>query len=371
MLVVVSDATRQSGAPEVVEAILARLTRAGVRPDAVRAAVASGLHSPPDERGYDALLGRAASMVRRAAVPPWLPGDFVDHGVTSRGTPVLLHRALTEADHVVLTGAIGFHYYAGFGGGRKSILPGLAAPASIAANHLLALSGPGGGRHADATTAQLEGNPVHLDMVEGAARCAPSFLVNTVVGADRQVCAAFAGHWEQAHRTGCAWLLKGRSVPVPGPRPFVLVSAGGAPHDVDLIQAHKAIDAAFPLVAAGGAMVVLAACPRGAGHPQMVAWLDGRSAAEIRARLSRRYEVYGQTAHALRVKAEQVRIWLVSSLPPALVERAGMLPAESAAAAVRSAERYLGGANIGYCLPRGAACLPRLAFGLTRDGTGS
>jgi nickel-dependent lactate racemase len=371
VLLVVSDATRESAAAEVVVALLARLASAGVRPDAVRAAIATGLHSPPDEAGYRALLGPAASTLRRAATPPWLEGDFVDHGVTSRGTPVRLHRALSEADHVVLTGAIGFHYYAGFTGGRKSILPGLAAGASIAANHLLALSGPGGGRHAAATAATLDGNPVHLDMMEAAARRAPSFLVNTVVGADRRLRAAFAGDWVRAHRAGCAWLLQRRTVPHAGPRPFALVSAGGSPHDVDLVQSHKAIEAAFPLVAAGGAMVVLAECPRGGGHPQMEAWLDGRSAAEIRAQLARRYEVYGQTAHALRTKAEQVRIWFVSSLPPALVERAGMLPARSAADAVHAAERHLGGGTQGYFVPRGAACLPRPSFELTREGAGS
>jgi len=371
VLLVVSDATRESGAAEVVQALLVRLRGAGVLPDAVRAAVATGLHPPPGEEGYRALLGPAASLVRRTAVPPWLPTDFVDHGVTSRGTPVHLHRALSEADRVVLTGAIGFHYYAGFSGGRKSILPGMAAAASIAANHLLALSGPEGRRHPAATAAQLAGNPVHLDMTEGAARCAPSFLVNTVVGADRQLRAAFAGHWELAHRTGCDWLLRHRAVAIDGPRPFALVSAGGLPHDVDLIQAHKAIEGAFPLVAAGGAMVVVAACPRGAGHVQMEAWLDGRDADAIRARLASRYEVYGQTAHALRAKAERVRTWLISSLPPALVERAGMIPAASVGEAMRAAAQHLGGGTEGYFVPRGAACLPRLSPGLTREGTGS
>lgn len=144
-----------------------------------------------------------------------------------------------------------------------------------------------------------------------------------------------------------------------GPRPFALVSAGGSPHDIDLIQAHKTIEAAFPLVAAGGAMVVLAACFRGVGHPQMEAWLDGRDAGALRAALERRYEVYGQTAHALRVKAEPVRIWLVSSLSPDQVQRAGMTPAASAAEALRAAAAYLGGATPGYFVPQGAACLPR------------
>jgi lactate racemase len=258
----------------------------------------------------------------------------------------------------VLTGAIGFHYYAGFTGGRKSICPGLAAPETIAANHLLALQPQGSGRHPAARAGRLDGNPVHLDMREACAAVAPAYLLNVITGPAGRVEAAVAGHWEQAHRRGCDLLLARRAVGFHGPRPLAVVSAGGAPHDLDLIQAHKAMEAAMPLVRPGGAIVVLAACPRGAGHPQMEAWLDGRDAAALRAALERRYEVYGQTAHALRSKAERCRIWLVSGLPEELVRRAGMLPASSAEEGLRSAAAHLGGGGEGYLLPRGAACLP-------------
>lgn len=376
VLLVVSDPTRATVAEQVVGALLRRLRRAGVAERDVSYAIASGLHLPPVDRAAAALLGeKISARLRRAAMPPWTPADFADLGATRRGTPIRVHRDLLAADRVVLTGAIGFHYYAGFTGGRKSICPGLAAPESIAANHLLALAPGGDGRHPAARAGRLDDNPVHLDMREACAKVSPAFLINVIPGHGGAVEAAVAGEWDAAHRAGCDLLLARRSVPYDRPRMLAVVSAGGVPHDVDLIQAHKAMEAAAPLVAPGGAMIVLAACPRGAGHPQMEAWLDGRDAAALRADLERRYEVYGQTAHALRSKAERCRIWLVSTLPEGLVRRAGMLPAASAAEALRAAAAYLGGGGPAYCLPRGAACLPvprnEGSGGVDTRGTGS
>jgi nickel-dependent lactate racemase len=105
-------------------------------------------------------------------------------------------------------------------------------------------------------------------------------------------------------------------------------------------------------------MVVVAECSRGLGHPQMERWLDGRSAAELGRALRHGYQVYGQTAHALRTKAEAVAIWLVSSLPPETVRRAGLRPARKVDHALREARQHVGSGTAGYLLPRGAAFLP-------------
>lgn len=358
VLILVSDATRPSAADRVLPALLERLARAGVTEKDVRFAVAGGLHAQANEAAVARIVGdEMARRLRRAASPPWRPGHFVDLGDSRRGTPIRVHRALVDADRVILTGALGFHYYAGFTGGRKSVLPGMAAPEAIAANHLLALRSDGGGREPGARVAHLDGNPVHLDMAEACARVGPAFLVNVVPGAGGSVEAAVAGHWDRAHRRGCTQLLRRRTVLVESPRDLVVVSPGGHPRDIDLIQTHKAIDMARPLVRPGGAMIVLARCERGAGHPVLDAWLDGRGAAALAQGLRRGYEVYGQTAHALRSKAEEIAIWLVSETARDLVRRAGMRAAPDGDAAVREAAAYLGGGGAGYLLERGAELL--------------
>jgi nickel-dependent lactate racemase len=358
VLILVSDTTRPSAADRVLPVLLDRLARAGLRDEDVRYAVAGGLHPQADQAAAAGIVGdEMARRLRRGAPPPWRPGDFIDLGDSRRGTPIRVHRALVDADRVILTGALGFHYYAGFTGGRKSVLPGMAAPEAIAANHLLALLPDGDGREPGARVACLDGNPVHQDMAEACARIAPTFLVNVVPGAGGRVEAAFAGHWDRAHRRGCAELLRMRTVLVDFPRDLVVVSPGGHPRDIDLIQTHKAIDMALPLVRPGGAMIVLARCERGPGHPVLDAWLDGRGAAALGQRLRKSYEVYGQTAHSLRSKAEEIAIWLVSEISRDLVRRTGMRAAPDPDAAVQQAAAYLGGGGAGYLLERGAELL--------------
>lgn len=351
VLIVVSDGTRSTAADRTVPALLRRLSGAGIPDSDVRYIVACGLHPQPDDREAAAIVGaEVARRLQRVCSTPVDGADFVDMGATRRGTPIRVHRALVEHSRVILTGAVSFHYYAGFTGGRKSILPGLAAPESIAANHLLAL-GPEG-RHPAAIAGRLDGNPVHMDMAEACARIDPAFLINVITGPGGVVEAAFAGHWDRAHRHACRELRAARIVRVPEARDLVLLSAGGHPRDIDLLQAHKAIEAAFPVVRRGGAMIVLAACPRGIGHPRLDAWLDGRAAPALALDLRRSYEVYGQTAHALRSKTEAVTTWFVSGLPDAAVRRAGMRPAADAAQALREAAAHLGGGARGWLIPR-------------------
>ena len=362
VLLVISDATRATAAHRVVPALLERLQEAGVKDRHISYAVACGLHLPPDDAVAAGLIGAAAARIRRTAAGADRAEDFADLGTTRRGTPIRLHRALLEADRVILTGAIGFHYYAGFTGGRKSILPGLAAPETIAANHLLALSAQGG-REPAAAAGRMDDNPVHLDMAEACARIDPAFLVNVILGAAGRLESAVAGHWDRAHRRGCEDLRRRRAVQAGEPADLVLVSAGGHPHDIDLIQSHKAMEAARALVRPGGAMIVLGACPRGVGHPRLAAWLDGRDAATLALALRETYEVYGQTAMALRQKAESMPIWLVSELDPQTVRRAGLRPAADPGVALQEAAAYLGGGGRGWVMPHGAADLPLVAAG--------
>ena len=354
VLIVISDATRSTAADRVVPALLERLGRAGVPDRSVQYAVACGLHPPPSDPIAAGLIGEAAQRIQRAELGRE-GDDFVLLGTTTRGTPVRVHRVLQEADVVILTGAVGFHYYAGFTGGRKAVLPGLAAPDAIAANHLLALDPERRKRDPRAATGRIEDNPVHLDMEEACARVDPSFLVNVSMAGGREVEFAVAGHWREAHGEACRRLLGRRTVAFQGPRDLVVVSAGGHPWDIDLIQAHKAMEAALPLVHPGGAMVVLAECPNGVGHPQMERWLDGRSAADLGEALSRGYEVYGQTAHALRTKAEAIDILLISSLDDAVARRAGLRPVPTLEAALEQLE---GRIRSGYVLESGAHVLP-------------
>ncbi len=349
-VVVVSDASRSTGVDRYLPPLLERIRQSGV--ETVSVAVGCGLHRPPDGREIARILG--AGPAGREAVTVHDPdddGNLVALGTTTAGTPVRVHRALVEHDAVVLTGAVGFHYYAGFSGGRKAVVPGMAARETIVGNHLRALRADGS-RHPDARAGRLEGNPVHRDMVESAALVGPAFLVNSVMGDDGSIEAAFAGDWRGAHEAACRYVGATRTVRVE-PRPLVVVSAGGAPHDIDLVQSHKAFEAVYPIVARGGCVVLVADCPDGFGAADLEAGLTRMDETALVGELRRDYRVYLQTALAWRRKLGTCRLVLVSGMDAAAVAATGAIPARDLSDALRKAAGVVGRHAAGWLLPDG------------------
>jgi nickel-dependent lactate racemase len=180
-------------------------------------------------------------------------------------------------------------------------------------------------------------------MQEAAAKVDPAFLVNSVTDDAGRVVAVFAGHWREAHRAGCEWFAERRAVRAPQARRLVVASAGGYPKDINLIQAHKAMEHAQAAVADGGALVLAAECRDGIGHTGFLSWMARRAdLGAFRARLRDQYEVYGQTAYALAAKLERFRVVLISALPEREVEAAGMAPASSLSRALEMARLWTG-----------------------------
>jgi nickel-dependent lactate racemase len=270
-------------------------------------------------------------------------------GRTRQGTRVVVNRALREHDRVVLTGGIGFHYYAGFSGGRKAVVPGLASRETVTRNHLRALL-PDGKRHPGAAAGRLDGNPVHRDMAEGASMVGAHLLVNTVIDAAGRIERLFAGHWRSAHLAGCAYLRATRTVRL-DPRRLVVASAGGDPGDVNVIQSHKAFEAAANALTPGGVYVLVARCGEGVGHPDFLPALDLGSESAIVEALVADFRVYAQTALSWAKKARRFRLVLVSDLPAALVRRLGAEPAESLEAAFAFARSTLPEGSAGWLFP--------------------
>lgn len=186
-----------------------------------------------------------------------------------------------------------------------------------------------------------------------AAEIAPSFAINTVADEHDRAVAIYAGDWRLAHRRGCAEYATDHALTIPAKRPLVVASCGGYPADVNMIQAHKAIDAATHACADGGTIILLAECADGLGRADFLKWFDAADSRELEERLRDNYEVNGQTAWALLTKAERFRIILVSSLPPEDVRRMRLTPAETLADALD-----LAGEMQGYVMPHGAGYLP-------------
>jgi nickel-dependent lactate racemase len=164
----------------------------------------------------------------------------------------------------------------------------------------------------------------------------------------------FCGDWRLAHRAGCEYYLDQHSIEIPAKRDIVIASCGGFPHDINMIQAHKALDMAALACNDGGTIVLLAECSDGLGRPDFMKWFDASDSRALEARLASGYEVNGQTAWALLTKAERYRVCLISELPAGEVKRMRMVPVRTISEALDGA-----GSGNGFIMPRGAAVLPR------------
>ncbi len=353
----VSDITRYSATEKFLTPLLEETDAAGIPRKRVSVFIARGTHRALSDAELHAVVGpEISSGIRVAQSDP--DGETIRLGVTTRGTPVLISRPLMEHDRIVLTGTITFHYFAGFGGGRKALVPGCAARETASATHFRIFRTDGPGKHPLARPGVLAGNPVHEDIVEAVTMAAPSFLFNTLLTPKREIFDAVAGHWQKAHEEACARYAKVYRVLVPKRYSLVIASAGGFPKDINFIQSHKALDNAFLTAEEGGVIILLAECRDGLGSSSFFPWFRFEDPAEMETELRTNYQIYGQTAHATLTKAKSCRVILVSSLRPEEVEKMGLIPATSLDEGVREAERLLGELPPALVIPDAGYVLP-------------
>ena len=355
VLLVVSDATRPTGSAQLVNLLVRRLVQIGVSPARMAVIFATGIHRRvSDEEQRELLTPFIVQRVKIVEHDAYDPAKLTSFGTTESGVAVELSSALREYSRVIVIGGINFHYFAGFTGGRKSICPGLASAKTIEATHMLALDFATGERKAGVGTALLDGNAVHEECDRIAALVNPAFGINAIVSSHKRTVKLFCGDWRAAHRAACEHYVAQHSVQLPARRDVVIASCGGFPYDINLIQAHKALDMASYACKDGGTIVLLAECADGLGRPDFMKWFESANARALADRLRTGYEVNGQTAWALLTKAERYRVYLISELPDEQVKRMRMKPARSLAEALESV-----GNKTGYIMPRGAAVLPR------------
>src|SRR5437660_4967813 len=204
VLIVASDATRATGSAQVVNLLVRRLIQNGIRPADIAVIFATGIHRGvrPDEK-TELLTRFIAQRIRTIDHDAYDSSQLVQLGAMDDGTPIEVNQALKDFSKIILTGAVGFHYFAGFTGGRKSICPGLASAQTIKATHMLALDFKHGGRRAGVGAGLLQGNAVNEACERIAAMSDPAFLINVIVDERGRVEQVFAGHWRAAHRRVC------------------------------------------------------------------------------------------------------------------------------------------------------------------------
>jgi len=308
--IVVDDATRPAPSHLMVPPILKELNVAGIKDENITIVFGCGTHRAVTREEALRLLSEDVLNNVKTVSHNCKASDLVYAGKTRKhGTKVYLNREFAEADTRILTGDIGFHYYAGYGGGRKSVLPAVASEESIKHNHAMIL-------HPKAKTGVLDGNPVHEDMVEAAKLAGVDLIVNTVINSKGEVVRAFAGDLEQAFYEGTKLVNEMYQVPFDRKADVVVVSSGGHPADMNLYQAYKGVDSALVAVKRGGVIILVAECPDGHGNQVFYDWMiKFKDLKAIEREIKRKFVLGGHKAYYLMKALKKVQIILVSTMP--------------------------------------------------------
>ena len=337
IVIVVDDHTRAAPTEHMLTALLEELGEDAR--DRITVLVACGTHQSPSEADVRRILGNYYGVLPVSIHDCDTP-DLTPVGTTSRGTPVKLNSVYMNADIRILTGDITLHYYAGFGGGRKSILPGIAARETIQANHGLLID-------EQARTANLEGNPVHLDMMEAAQLAQPDFILNVICSASDMIANAYAGSLDKAFLQGVTHARSLCCRTTNELYDLLIVSAGGAPKDSNLYQAAKAIENCYRAVTHGGTLLLVAECPEGVGDPLFAHWMDRYPAyAEAEKAIQSKFVLGGHKAIYIRKVLERIDLIVVSELDRELLERWHISGFQSLESALSSVKKDIGKVGI-------------------------
>jgi nickel-dependent lactate racemase len=343
--IVTSDITRPCPSQLLLPPLLDELNQAGVEDADIFVVFALGSHRPHTVEEQKHLLGPIAA--KRVRYMDSNPEEVVYAGTTSRGTRVEIFQPVAEADLRIALGNVEPHYFAGYTGGAKALVPGVCSLKTIQQNHALMVL-PG------ARICNLVGNPVREDIEEAVELVGLDFILNVVLDNDHNIVTAAAGDPLEAHRQLCRVVDYLSTIAIDALADIVIVSAGGYPKDLNMYQAQKALDNAAGAVRPGGVIVWIAECPDGFGNSVFEQWLVGSKPDEILQRLSRNFVLGGHKAGAVARLLQRSRVILVSNLPPELVEQSGLIHASELSTALETALRLVQSKPSVTVMPHGA-----------------
>jgi nickel-dependent lactate racemase len=363
--VVISDLTRAWQHSAVsLPLLVEEIKKGGVRDEDIFFLVGTGTHRPHTPEEHKLLVGEGLYGRYKVVDHDSKAHPMTDFGHTSFGTPVRLNKLAADADHVILTGAIIYHFMSGWSGGRKAVLPGISSYETVQANHALALNPPPGkGRNMICRSGNLKGNPIHLDMAETAAMLDPTFLLNVVMGRDGTIGWAVAGDWQKAYEAGTALVDSLDAVAISEAADLVISSAAGYPKDINFYQSTKALfNAEAAARRPGGAIVIMAACVEGYGNEEMQTILQNfKNMDEREAELRREFTIAKYVGYCAASAAEQFDFHFVTDMNPQSLEGTGIKVSKTLDEALKKVYSVHGEDLKTWLMPRGSSTLPKLA----------
>jgi len=349
----VNDSTRLARSEFFLPLLIDELVQSGIREEDIFIVFTNGTHRLLSPAEMKSLVGETvAARIAMFNHDSRNSEGLSCLGETSFKTPVYVNKKVLQADRRILTGSVVHHYFAGFGGGRKALVPGVAGWETINKNHSLMFDDR-------ACSGRLEGNPVHEDLLEAALMVGGDFLLNTVLDVNKEILGIFTGDMVQAHLAACALADRVYGVEIEHLADVVIVSCGGYPKDINVYQAHKTLDHAMQALKKGGQMILLARCSEGIGSAAYEKWAHKcLPLSEIEEMLRREFALGGHKAYTVGRLLQQGRVYLVSDLDPEKARLLGFIPVSSLEAAV--AEVYQERKDLlTYVIPQGSIVVPK------------
>ena len=359
VLIVVSDATRNARTDILLPLVLQRLHKGNISSKDIAVIFARGNHREVTPAEMADILGGSLSEDIRIFQHDSSDSSMLRScGITSRGIEIQLNRLIFEYDLLITISAVSSHYFAGFGGGRKSIFPGLGGKEAIIKNHLLSVDFQKAIMAEGVEPARLKGNRIHEDFIEIVNTRPPDFSINVIVSEKKQIGKIFSGHWLDSHEAACKEYLDIYGVRLPEKAPAAIASCGGFPKDIDLIQSLKTIQYASRALKKGGKLLVLAQCADGLGSEVFDSYFPITNIAEFLEKLATGTLKNGQTAIALREKVKDFKIGMISQLPDKLLSDMGITPIKDINTGLTWLQEDF--PETTYIFPQGALTLPLL-----------
>ena len=352
ILIIVNDITRPTPYEVILPPLLDELHQIGIKKENIIFIIATGIHRSNSPEEIKEMFGENIVSVYKFLNHDCDDPNLKDLGNLESGNKLWVDPIVSDIDFIITTGVIVPHYFAGFSGGRKSILPGICGRKTIESNHAQMV-------HHNARAGNLKGNPVHQEMQEAAEKVGVDFNINVVTDENHKIVEMVAGELLASWQQGVEVCKQIYICPIKKKADVVIASAGGYPKDINVYQAQKALDNAYQAVKSGGSIILIAECSEGYGEPTFKNWIEeANSPDDIIKRLKKKFVLGGHKAYSIAKLVKEVEVILISSLPPEKVRKLFFISMENITQAIEYVKEKHGESFKAYILPSGNTVLP-------------
>lgn len=359
IVIIVSDITRYWMRQDVIVPLLVDylVEECGKDYSNIEIVIATGTHIGGDDEELKMLVTPDVFAKVKTVNHDCLSPDLVYIGTTDYGTDVKINKDVADADLVICLGAATYHVMAGFGGGRKSILPGVSSMDTIKHNHAFSLSEDKFVTNPEIGNGILDGNPLNEDMCQAAAMIKNLFMVTLVTDSEFRLTSIFSGHWKTSWLKACEEVRNIYRVPIKKKADVVITSCGGYPKDESLYQGTKAVDNVISALKDGGTLILMLEGRRGGGSPDYFDWIKPLVDGSFEEKLRNNFTVGGYIFFLNCEQAAKYRILMYSSIDPEIVAPMGIKAYSDMDKLLEDAD--LDGKEI-YVIPTGSTVLPEI-----------